>query len=81
MQIEKSQPEGERILSEMRFAEFPELSVDPRAGISRSASKTDYLLFSYLLLNKMVLVPLSFYNLLCMIANSELHSEFFRYGV
>ena len=37
MQTEKFQPEGERIMSETRFTEFPALSVDPRVGISRSA--------------------------------------------
>ena len=30
MQIEKSLPEGKRIMWEMRFTEFPALSVDPR---------------------------------------------------
>ena len=42
MQTEKSQPKGERIMSETRFTEFPALSVDPRVGISRSASETDH---------------------------------------
>ena len=41
MQTEKSQPEGERIMPETRFTEFPALSVDPRVGISRSALETD----------------------------------------
>ena len=41
MQTEKSQPEGKRIMPETRFTEFPALSVDPRVGISRSASGTD----------------------------------------
>ena len=41
MQTEKSQPEGKRIMPETRFIEFPALSVDPRVGISRSASETD----------------------------------------
>ena len=41
MQTEKSQPEGKRIMPETRFTEFPALSVDPRVGISRSASETD----------------------------------------
>ena len=35
MQTEKYQPEGKRIMPE-----FPALSVDPRVGISLSASKT-----------------------------------------
>ena len=41
MQTEKSQPEGKRIMPETRFTSFPALSVDPRVGISRSASETD----------------------------------------
>ena len=41
MQTEKSQFEGERIMPETRFTEFPALSVDSRVGISRSASETD----------------------------------------
>ena len=38
MQSEKSLSEGKRIMTETRFTEFPALSVDPRVGISRSAS-------------------------------------------
>ena len=41
MQIEKSQPEGERIMWETRFTEFPALSVDPRVVISRSHQKSE----------------------------------------
>ena len=41
MQTEKSQPEGKQIMPEMRFTEVPALSIDPRGGISRSASETD----------------------------------------
>ena len=41
MQTEKCQPEGKRIMPETRFTEFPALSVDPRVGISQSASATD----------------------------------------
>ena len=41
MKTEKSQPEGQRIMPETRFTEFPALSVDQRVGTSRSASKTD----------------------------------------
>ena len=48
MQTEKSQPEGERIMPEMRFTEFPALSVDPGVGIF--SSMIDY--FSYLLFEK-----------------------------
>ena len=45
MQTEKSQPEGKRIMPETRFTEFPALSVDPRVGISQSASETDACIF------------------------------------
>ena len=45
MQIEKSLPEGKRIMPDTRFTEFPALPVDPRVGISRSASETDDGLF------------------------------------
>ena len=41
IQTETFQPEGKRIMPEMTFTEFPALSVDPRVGISRSASETD----------------------------------------
>ena len=39
MQTEKS--EGKRIMPELRVTEFPAFSVDPKVGISRSASETD----------------------------------------
>ena len=45
MQIEKSEPEGNRIKPKTRFTEFSALSVDARVGISRSASETDDWLF------------------------------------
>ena len=32
MQMEKSQPEGKRIMPETKFTSFPALSVDPRVG-------------------------------------------------
>ena len=41
IQTEKSQPEGERIMPEMRFTKFPALSVDPWVVIFRSALETD----------------------------------------
>ena len=47
MQIEKPQPEGKRIMPETRFTEFPALPVDPRVGVSRSASETDELFFFF----------------------------------
>ena len=34
-------PRIKRIMPELRFTELPALSVDPRVGISRSASETD----------------------------------------
>ena len=48
MQTEKSQLEGLGIIPETRVTEFPALSVDPRVGISRSASETDISLLFYL---------------------------------
>ena len=39
--ISDSDREGKRIIPEMWFASFPVLSVDPRVGISRSASDAD----------------------------------------
>ena len=44
MQTEKSQLEGERIMLETRFTEFPALSVDPKIGISRPTSENNVLL-------------------------------------
>ena len=41
VQTEKNQAEGKLIMSKTRFTEFPTLSVDPRVGISWSASETD----------------------------------------
>ena len=45
MQTEKSLPEDKWILPEVRFTEFPALSIDLRVGISLSASEMDDLLF------------------------------------
>ena len=42
MQTEIPQPEGKRIMPETRFTEFLAISVDPRVGISWSASEIDY---------------------------------------
>ena len=42
MQIEISQIEGKRIMTETRFTEFLAFSVDPSVGISQSAWETDY---------------------------------------
>ena len=41
MQGDKCQHEGERVMPETKFTEFPALSVDPRVRISRFASETD----------------------------------------
>ena len=41
MQIEKSQPEGEWIMLEMRFTKFPALSINLRVGISLPALEID----------------------------------------
>ena len=54
MQIEKFQPEGERIKLEMRFTNFPALSVGPKVEISRSASETDDWLFFLPIIGKIV---------------------------
>ena len=46
MQIKKSQPKVKQIMPETRFTKFQALSVDPRVGISQSASETNvWLLF------------------------------------
>ena len=62
-QTEKSQPENKRILPETRFTEFPALSVDPRAGISRSASENDVWLFFLTYDIKIIKSHSSFYSL------------------
>ena len=77
MQTEKSQSECKRIMPKTRFTEFPALSVHPRVGISRLRQRPTIDYFSYLLLNKIVSIPLRFYNLRSMASNSERHSEFF----
>ena len=48
MQNEKSQPSGQRIIPETRQTSFPALSVDPRAGITPSASETDDRVYFFL---------------------------------
>ena len=42
LQTEKSQPSGQRIMTETRQTSFPVLSVYPRVGISLSAPETDH---------------------------------------
>ena len=41
IETEKFQPEGQREMSEMRFTDFPAISIDPRVGISQSVSESD----------------------------------------
>ena len=62
MQTEKSQPEDKRIMPETRRTEFPAFSVDPRVGISRSASETNDWSYFLPIIGKMT-------------ANPERHSE------
>ena len=69
MQTEKAQPEGKRIMPETRFTEFPALFVDPRFGISLSASETDVIFFfTYDIKNDYVSFVISFiFDILCRI--------------
>ena len=60
MQTEKSQPKGERIMPQMRFTKFLALSIDPRVGISQSASETDVLFFSLSMTLEIIIYHLSF---------------------
>ena len=64
MQTEKSQSEGERIMPETRFTDFPALSVDPRVGSSRSASETDNRLFFLPMTLKIIIHHSSFLSFL-----------------
>ena len=52
MQIEKSQPEDKRMMPETRFTDFLALSVNPRVGISWSASESDVISFMFDLLRR-----------------------------
>ena len=62
MQTEKSQPKGKRIMPETRFTDFPALSVDPRVGISRSASEIDaWLIFLPMTLKLLIIIRHFFY--------------------
>ena len=60
-------------MPEMRFTEFPALSIDLRVGISR-CPMTDY--FSYLLLDKSKLLK-EYLQLHGTMANYKHHSSFF----
>ena len=66
-------------MPETRFTEFPALSVDPRVGISRSASETDVLLyFTYDINNHLSFVISFIFDILRRITSfSERHSTFF----
>ena len=75
MQPEKLQPQGEWILPETRFTEFPALSLDLGVRISRSASETDDLLFFL----PIIIGKSYFYNILLQMSyggQSERHSDF-----
>ena len=50
MQTEKSEPEGKQIMPDMRFTEFPALSVDPRSGFLGLHQRLMIDYFSYQLL-------------------------------
>ena len=75
MQTEKSQPEGKRILPETRFTEFPAFSVDPRVGISRSASHTDDWLFFLPIIGSFQKSLVYYFLKRYMTVNSECRSE------
>ena len=60
MQTEKFQTESKRIMPETRFTEFPALTVDPRVGISWSASKTDGCLFFLPIIGKVEVLKIIF---------------------
>ena len=84
MQTEKSLPEGmvtKRIMPETRFTEFPELSVDPRFGSSRSASVTDVCLVFLPFTLKDIIHHSAFhftFDILCRLTTfSERHLVFF----
>ena len=74
MQTEKSQPKGQRIMPETRFTEFPAVSVDPRVGISWSASVADDWLFFLPIIGKIEALKRIF-----KVVNSKRHVAF-RYG-
>ena len=64
--------------SNPRFTAFPALSVDPRVGISRSASKTDVRFFFLPMTLKITIYYPSFLSFLTFFTTFfELHSVFF----
>ena len=64
MQTEKPQPEANRKMPETRYIEFPELSVEPRVGISRCASETDFVLYFLHMTLKIVIYHPSFVSII-----------------
>ena len=62
MQTEKSKPEGNWIMPETRFIEFPAFSVNPRVGISRSASEIDDWLFFLPIIKLNRIITLKFWQ-------------------
>ena len=77
MQTDKSHPEDERIMQEMRFTEFLAFSVDPRLGTSRSASETDDWLFFLPIIGSFHKSFVYYFLKGYMMANSEPHLEVF----
>ena len=64
-------------MPEIMFTEFPAFSVDPRVGISRSASQTDYWLLSLPIIGSFHKSFVYHFLKSYMTANSERHSEVF----
>ena len=64
-------------MPEMRFTEFPAFSVDPRVGISRSASEMDDLLFFLPIIGSFHKSFVYYFLKRYMTANSERHSKVF----
>ena len=64
------------MMPESRFISFPGSSVDPRVGISRSASETDFLLF-FLSMTLKIIISYIVDILRRITTFSESHSVFF----
>ena len=74
MQTEKSQPMSEWIMSKTKFTEYRALSVDPRVGISWSASKTNVRLFFLPMTLKIII----HYSSLIYFSHFKSHNDLFR---